>query len=598
MHDAAPPPMPDAQQPRVRPPPLRRRAFWPLWAASVTLPLALLAGAAVFAWDRIQDAARADLRSSVDILHEHARRAFETQDTLLGTLQWHTRGLSWAEIAASAELAEMLRHLGDVAPGTGNMGMVAPDGRVAQIGASPFPPPPIDFSDRDYVRHQQGAEAGPFVSGPLTGRLTGRPAFNYSRPRLGPDGRPDGGTLWTTFRPRAFGAVYEAHAAGTQDEIMLLRSTDGLVLASHPEMPPGTIGPAFPRQPTPRARGEMAFVEAPSPADGERRLYAARVLPGMPVMVAQGLHPDGPASEWRREMAGMSAVAATAMLVLLWLTWLVRSSARAEALALARGRAEAERRAEAEAALRQRQRLGVLGEVAAGVAHDFRNTVQAVQGGVVLARKAVDAGDADRARSLLAMVSEAAGRGAALTERMLRLARREEPAEAGRPAGSLNPAAVLTAAAELLSRTLPPGYPVTLEIRREGLPARVNGDATELEAAVLNLALNARDAMPDGGSIAIRLDAGAGGAAGDGPSPAEARITVTDSGTGMDEETLKRVSEPFFTTKAPGKGTGLGLASVRAFVLRAGGSLRVESDGPGRGSSVTLRLPAATPPAG
>jgi signal transduction histidine kinase len=296
-----------------------------------------------------------------------------------------------------------------------------------------------------------------------------------------------------------------------------------------------------------------------------------------------------------RQVAGLSAVAGATALVLLWLTWRVRDAARREADALARGRAEAERRAEVEAALRQNQRLQVLGEVVAGVTHDFRNTVQAVQAGTILARKAMEAGDGPRAARLLGMMADAAGRGAALTERMLRVARRNGGAGA-RPA-ACDPAATVAATADLLAGTLAEGHPVSLDIRREGLPARVAGEASDLEAALLNLAFNARDAMPEGGAIAISLAAEPPqpGLAG---RPAElrcdlphARITVADSGIGMDAATLARVAEPFFTTKPPGKGTGLGLASVRGFVRSVGGAMLIESPGPGRGARVTLWLP-------
>ncbi|WP_372622578.1 ATP-binding protein [Falsiroseomonas sp.] len=591
---------------RGHPSPIRRLRFWPLWIASVTLPLLALLGAALFAWSREQNAAEARLRTSLDLLHEHALRAFETQEALLAAVLWRIRDISWDEISADTGIADMLHHLVTHAPAISNTGLTTPDGRPAHVASLPSPPPAVDFSDRGYVRHQQGPGAGPYLSEPLVTRLRGRRVFVYSRPRLDAAGRPDGGVVWTTFAQADFNAVYAGLLAGTRDEIALLRASDGLILASHPPPPPPSDG-ISPQDTAALGAVARAAVAAPdevvllhdvSPLDGQRRLYAARIVAGdVPAVVVRGLHPAGPVGAWQRQMAGLAAVAAATALVLLWLTWLVRGGAIRETEALDQARVEAEHRAEAEAALRRNHRLQVLGEVVAGVTHDFRNTVQAVQGGTVLARKAIAAGDRERAGKLLELMADAAGRGAALTDRMLRVARRDGAAEA-QP--TFDPAATLAAVADLLARTLPAGYPLSLDIRPEGLPALVAGAPAEFEAVLLNLAFNARDAMPEGGAIAISLAAEPPQQAPEG-LPAKlrrdlrhARISVADAGIGMDAATLARLQEAFFTTKPPGKGTGLGLASVRAFVRGAGGTLRIESPGPGRGTTVTIWLPEAT----
>jgi signal transduction histidine kinase len=586
-----------------------RPHFWPLWIAAIALPMLILAGLAVLAWERKHTAARALLHTDIALLHEHALRTFETQAALLAAVQWRTRGMSWEEISASADLAAMMRHLAEEAPGTSHVGIARPDGRLTHITSAPFPPPPEDLSDCDYVRHQQGPDAGPFVSASLIGRMSGHIGFNYSHPRRDGAGRPDGGLFWTTIRQEEFNSFYEGLLRGTRDEIALLRSPDATILASHPPpAPPPADGQAQPGDTAGFGETVRAALAAPgqtvlgrgiSPLDGETRLYAAQALGRVPAVVVKGLHPATLRAGWREEVISLAVMALATNLVLLWLTWWVRNSARREALALAQGRAAAEGRAEAETALRQTQRLQVLGEVVAGVSHDFRNTVQAVQGGAVLARKAIEAGDTERTVMLLGMMSQAAGRGAALTERMLRVARRDGGVD-GRPA-TLDPAAALTAASDLLVRTLPAGYPVVLDIRAPGLPAQVLGDPAEFEAALLNLALNARDAMPEGGVISIRLEADLPASAG-GDRPPElarevrhARIVVADTGVGMDAATLTRVAEPFFTTKPPGKGTGLGLASVRAFARSACGAFRITSPGPGCGATATIWLPEAPP---
>jgi signal transduction histidine kinase len=198
---------------------------------------------------------------------------------------------------------------------------------------------------------------------------------------------------------------------------------------------------------------------------------------------------------------------------------------------------------------------------------------------------------------LARMISEAAGRGAAITERMLTLVRGDDASEAGGGA-TTDPASVVAQACELLSRTLGANWRLRWDIGQGGgMPARVRGSGAELESALLNIAVNARDAMPEGGTITVSTvpetilpNAGRPGPEGL-PPGRYVRIAVADEGVGMDPETLARVGQPFFTTKPRGKGTGLGLASVRAFAEEAGGMVRIGSPGPGRGTTVTLWLP-------
>jgi two-component system NtrC family sensor kinase len=339
------------------------------------------------------------------------------------------------------------------------------------------------------------------------------------------------------------------------------------------------------------ATGEPAISPAPSLADGVTRLHAVRRVEGYPVVVVHGLHEAAPRRVWLRHVVAIGGVSGALSLALLWLTWRVQRQARREAAALARerdalqaARMEAERRADAEAALREGQRLEALGQLAAGVAHDFRNVVQAVQGGARLIGEAATR-DPGRVQALAGMVAEAAGRGAELTNRMLDFARgRVGPGEAG-----TDPAGAVEAACTLLRATLGSRHRLACRIA-DGLPARVRGGRAELEAALMNLAINARDAMPAGGTVSVAAEAERnppGLARG-----AYARITVSDTGEGMDEATLRRATEAFFTTKPRGKGTGLGLATVRAFAEGAGGGLAIAST-PGEGTAVTLRLPAA-----
>jgi signal transduction histidine kinase/CheY-like chemotaxis protein len=253
----------------------------------------------------------------------------------------------------------------------------------------------------------------------------------------------------------------------------------------------------------------------------------------------------------------------------------------------------AERRS-TEAALLQAQKVQAVGQLAGGIAHDFNNVLQAISGGVALIRRR--AGDAAAVERLAGMVADAARRGESVTRRLLAFARRGELR-----ADVLDLGELLGGLREVLAATLGPGIRVEVNAP-PGLPS-VLADRGQLETALVNLATNARDAMPGGGTLTLsaRVDQvrgdGGGGGGGDrrqaAPAPGTyVRLTVADTGEGMDAPTLARATEPFFTTKPLGRGTGLGLAMAQGFAEGSGGALRIASD-PGRGTRVSLWLPIA-----
>ncbi|MCJ8141930.1 response regulator [Ancylobacter sp. A5.8] len=246
-------------------------------------------------------------------------------------------------------------------------------------------------------------------------------------------------------------------------------------------------------------------------------------------------------------------------------------------------------RRQAEEALRQAQKLEAVGQLTGGIAHDFNNLLAVILGNLELASKR--APDDPRLRLLLGNTMQAAQRGAALTQRMLAFARRQD----------LNPQPVdvpelVLGMAELMRRSIGPS--VKIETRFPlGLP-RARVDANQLELSLLNLAVNARDAMPDGGSIVIaareeEIDAASAAQEPEGlPTGRYFCLTVTDDGVGMDEETLSHATEPFFTTKGIGKGTGLGLAMVHGLAAQSGGRLVLTSR-KGEGTTAAIYLPIA-----
>jgi PAS domain S-box-containing protein len=237
-------------------------------------------------------------------------------------------------------------------------------------------------------------------------------------------------------------------------------------------------------------------------------------------------------------------------------------------------------------ALRQSQKMEAVGQLTGGIAHDFNNMLQGVSGSLDLIRRKPE--DAGRVERWAAAGLEAAERGAKLTGQLLAFSRSQrldtKPLQADR---------LIARMVDLLDRTLGPTVETSLELLSED--AFVLGDETQLEMAVLNLAINARDAMPEGGVITIRTapyrsDRDTDLKAGD-----YVEVNVADNGTGMTPEVLARALDPFFTTKGVGKGTGLGLSQVYGMARQAGGTLRLAS-AVGSGTSIRLFMPRCEPP--
>jgi CheY-like chemotaxis protein len=230
------------------------------------------------------------------------------------------------------------------------------------------------------------------------------------------------------------------------------------------------------------------------------------------------------------------------------------------------------------------QKLEAVGQLTGGIAHDFNNMLAVVLGGIELARRRVAEGSSDITRHLDS-AAEGAQRAAALTRRLLAFARSEPLAPQ-----ATEPGALIAGMSELIDRTL--GDAIRVDARDGGVGWSVWVDRHGLENAILNLAVNARDAMDGRGTLTI-VTAGttlAEHALGECAAGDYATIAVTDTGCGMDPLVVERVFEPFFTTKPVGKGTGLGLSQIFGFVRQSGGEIAIASE-PGRGTTVTLYLP-------
>ncbi|MGP9820795.1 PAS domain S-box protein [Salinarimonas sp. NSM] len=247
-------------------------------------------------------------------------------------------------------------------------------------------------------------------------------------------------------------------------------------------------------------------------------------------------------------------------------------------------KSQAEALSRAEEALRQSRKLEAMGQLTGGVAHDFNNLLMPIIGPLdILVRRGIGS---EREQRILSGALQSAERAKVLVQRLLAFARRQPL----RPV-VIDVRSLVRGMTDLIGSSLTPGIELRVELAAD-LP-HAHADANQIEMALLNLSVNARDAMPDGGILTISAmptRAGEAGSSSDLAPGDYVRLTVADTGTGMDEATRARAIEPFFSTKGIGKGTGLGLSMVHGLAAQLGGALAIESE-PGRGTRIHLWLP-------
>ena len=547
--------------------------------ASVFIPAAFFVYAS---WLNYHNAfARADeqLSVSLNILSEQASKVFQSVDLTFAGVDAVLGDLTDEQIKASAEslhsqLVKLEKALNAVD------GILVVDKGGHTLVSSVFFPVPDNASvaDRDYFLAQADRDAGTFVGAILQPRLRKGPFFGVSRRRPARGGEFNG-IIMVSVVPKVFTEFYGQLAADTSASFSLARS-DGVILARYPAPPQGTthFGANSGFMLNIAAQPGGGIVTSSNSVDGIERRIAYRKLGYGSLYVSDGLKTDAIRAEWMQTMAShlFFGIPATVLLFILVLLTARRTRAFYE---------EAERRELAEQALRQSQKMEAVGQLTGGVAHDFNNLLTIIIGNLGIAKRGVVEARAERALNNALVGAE---RAAQLTQRLLAFSRRQP----------LNPRVLdvnklILSISDLLVRTL--GENVQLETIGSAGLWKVEADASELEATLLNLALNARDAMPEGGKLTIETSNAYLDEVyclqHDGVTPGQyVLVSVSDSGGGMSAETIERAFEPFFTTKEAGKGTGLGLSQVYGFMKQSGGHIKIYSE-PGDGTTIKLYLP-------
>jgi signal transduction histidine kinase len=454
--------------------------------------------------------------------------------------------------------------------------VIGPDGFIVHF-TDDLPGPLVSLADRPYFQaHRDNPGLDLHIGRPLQSRSRGLWFVSITRRINNPDGS-FGGIVLAAVEPRYFKRFYKGLSLG-EDHLIALALKDGTLLARTPDHEM-SIGRSFADSPAVRAATAhgTGVVWSISPVDATQRIVGYRALAGGSLVVLAGQSEHTIYDSWLDH-----AVIVGGGSILVWLL----TAGLTSVWLMYRRREQLE-----QAHLAQVQRLEMMGRIAGGVAHDLGNTVKVARTTFALLKPYLT--DRLDAMTLLDDADHSLKSAFDIIDRLLAFARRKQLSPRATDLGEL-----ISGFAPILRQAAGPGIEVDLDMAR-GLVSSI--DPIHLESALLNLVLNSKDALPDGGRIVIELREARD------PSerktrrgrppvgPPWAEIVVRDNGSGMSREVLDRAFEPFFTTRTGG--SGLGLGQVLGFVQQSAGEVRIEST-EGAGTTVTLLFPATSEPAG
>ncbi|BCJ90963.1 hybrid sensor histidine kinase/response regulator [Terrihabitans soli] len=558
-----------------------------LLVASVVLPVLLFAGFSYLSYRAHYVGAETRLAQTLDVVHEHMRKVLEAHE--LAAL--HISDLLAGKSDADIRRDELVFHarlatLKNAMPQVRDLRVLDAGGRPV-VSASIYPFTTAgDVTEADFFRVHRSEGPNIYISEVMTSRNRVGSFFLETRRWEDADGNFRG-IVAISVEPSYYHRFFSGFPQGN---VFSLVREDGAVLARYPD--PGIDAPAR----LPAGRGLLSEIaqspdqgtyRAISSVDGVERIASYRRLPNSPLYITANFSLPEVRAAWRNDMMSHILLAGPATFGLFLITLLAYSQARREHEALEQLRREIDLRQRTEAQLLQSQKMEAVGRLTGGIAHDFNNLLTVVLGNLeTIARQMPKANE--RLQRAVGNARMGAERAASLTHRLLAFSRRQ-PLEV-KPV-DLN--ALVAGMADLMRRTI--GETIAIESRLGAGLWMTEADSNQIENALLNLVINARDAMPDGGRLKIETgnadledeDAAkkAGVSAGN-----YVKLCVTDSGAGIPKDVLDMVFEPFFTTKPTGQGTGLGLSMVYGFMQQTGGHVRIESE-PGRGTTVRLYFP-------
>ncbi|WP_178392245.1 ATP-binding protein [Burkholderia sp. SRS-W-2-2016] len=561
-----------------------RRMLLIVLVVSIVFPLACLAGYGYFDYQRrIADAnnmidrlARVADEQAVKVLDLNRQMASRIID-LLG----HADD---AQIRArEGELHDRLRDIGGDFPQVSSIGLLGANGDLLASSLA-YPAPRISNAQREDFLAAKAMRPQPYFSLPMFGPLSKTDVFTTTTGRSGADGQFLG-VVSVALRNEYFSRFYRDLTNHDPSLTLALYRQDGNLLVRYPAWPQGAR-PASNSAFTSALRDKQLFghVRLKSSVDGIERLLAFRRVGDYPLYVMSAYAISSIVAGWRSHflmIAGLTAVPCIAIWLLVFYSL---RQLEAERRAWERWQGEVAMRLSAEASSRQLQRMGALGNLVANVAHDFNNLLMVVSANTELARLK----HYNNLEKEVLAVERATTSAETLTRQLLSVARKQPLKQE-----QVDLSRWLPAAAPLLGAAL--GDTVELSLRIPDNLWQVLADPTDLEFAIMNIAMNARDAMPRGGHFVVRCQNNRLVSSDTLlPDGEYVLIACSDDGEGMPEAVARRAFEPLFTTKLRGSGTGLGLAQVLSMCEQAGGTAKIDSV-PGSGTTVRLFLPRHIP---
>ncbi|HWK01159.1 MAG TPA: ATP-binding protein [Xanthobacteraceae bacterium] len=557
-----------------------------MMAASLLLPIALFSYAAWVAHENIRKNTDERIERELGILHEQTRNIFQSAAFALNVVDQITEDMSADAIRASERsLHEKLKRIDNTNRFIESLWILDEKGNALVTGSAYPLPAGSNYSDRDYFYANQEQDRGVYIGEVFKPRVRiAEPVFSVSR-RLHPEKGGFRGVIEASISPAIFQTFFTQLSPPADGYYALVRE-DGSFLARYPSLE-GRLGGSTRIAEAARTNSQSGMFTVVSVLDGIERKIGYRKIEDYPVYAMAGIKTSALFSEWVSTMAAHLIFGIPATALLFAVTGLTLQRTR-------RLYRETERRAQAEEALRHSQKMEAIGQLTGGVAHDFNNLLTIIIGNLDLAQRALSKGGADTMTRLETFVKNAmqgARRAASLTQRLLAFSRRQ-PLEP-RP---VRPDKLVQGMADMLRQSLGETYEIEI-VGAAGL-WQVEVDPVQLESAILNLAVNARDAMPGGGKLTVEtsntfLDENYAREHSEVTAGQYVQISVTDTGKGMSAETLDKAFEPFFTTKAAGEGTGLGLSQVYGYAKQSGGHVKIYSE-PGEGTTVKIYLPRLT----
>ena len=563
---------------------VRRTTLIVLLGAAIVLPCVYAAAMAYSDFRaRVAGATDATVRT-VRIAEEHALKVFDLNETLDARVDDLVRGLDDDKIRArEAYIHDRLQEIGGGYPQVGSISIFGPDGMLL-ANSRYYPAPLASIAGRDDFVGIRGGQILEHVSKVMVWHAgSGEAVFNTGIARHRADGS-FGGLVSVALRRSYFESFYRELLGSERRALTIsLMRSDGAVLASYPPRSnDATTPPAFASA---LAAGTKAGVirVGRSPETGNGEILAFRRVGAYPVYVSCTYSGTAIWTEWSRHVAVLAASIFVPSIVLWFVLGLSLRRLSAEEEAWTRWQAEASMRRSIETAYRQSRKMEALGNLVGSVAHDFNNLLMIVATNVQIARRR----GATQVESELGAIERALKSGQSLTRQLLGVARKQ-PLRSQ----TIDLARWMSASREFLNASLGAKVSLVIDIGTPIWPIEV--DIAELELALINIAVNARDAMPNGGRFTItahnvRLERESGFAL----TGEFVVVSLDDTGTGMSPEVLSHAFEPLYTTKPQGMGTGLGLPQVFAFCERSGGLATIDSK-LGVGTSVRLFLPRST----